>query len=99
MLFGVVAVLAVPVGVLLSKRLAGVTLVEAGWAVPVAAAAGVTALLFARGATGRIRSTLERAGGAGRTRAGRLLGAAGICIALSGAIAVGFYELLLRLEH
>jgi len=99
MLFGVVAVLAVPVGVLLSKRLAGVTLVEAGWAVPVAAAAGVAALLFARGATGRIRSTLERAGGAGRARAGRLLGAAGICIALSGAIAVGFYELLLRLEH
>jgi hypothetical protein len=99
MLFGVVAVLAVPVGVLVSKRLAGVTLVQAGWAVPVAAAAGVAALLFARGATGRIRSTLERAGGAGRARAGRLLGAAGICIALSGAIAVGFYELLLRLEH
>jgi hypothetical protein len=99
MLFGVVAVLAVPVGVLVSKRLAGVTLVQAGWAVPVAAAAGLVALLFARGATGRIRSTLERAGGAGRVRAGRLLGAAGICIALSGAIAVGFYELLLRLEH
>jgi hypothetical protein len=99
MLFGVVAVLAVPAGVLVSKRLAGVTLVQAGWAVPVAAAAGVTALLFARGARGRIRSTLERAGGAGRARAGRLLGIAGISIALSGAIAVGFYELLLRLEH
>jgi hypothetical protein len=76
-----------------------VTLVQAGWAVPVAAAAGITALLFARGARGRIRATLERAGGAGRARAGRLLGIAGICIALSGAIAVGFYELLLRLEH
>jgi hypothetical protein len=98
MLFGVVAVLAVPVGVVLSGRLAGVTLVDAGWAVPVAAAAGVTALLFARGATGRIRATLERAGGAGRARAGRILGIAGICVALSGAIAVGFYELLLRLE-
>ena len=99
MLFGVVAVVAVPAGVLLSNRLAGVTLVQAGWAVPVAAAAGLTAILFARGARGRIRATLERAGGAGRARAGRLLGAAGICIALSGAIAVGFYELLLRLEH
>jgi hypothetical protein len=99
MLFGVVAVLAVPAGVLVAKRLAGVTLVQAGWAVPVAAAAGITALLFARGARGRIRATLERAGGAGRARAGRLLGIAGICIALSGAIAVGFYELLLRLEH
>jgi hypothetical protein len=99
MLFGVVAVLAVPAGVLLSRRLAGVTLVQAGWGVPVAAAAGVTAVLFARGARGRIRATLERAGGAGRARAGRLLGVAGISIALSGAIAVGFYELLLRLEH
>jgi hypothetical protein len=99
MLFGVVAVLAVPAGVLVAKRLAGVTLVQAGWAVPFAAAAGITALLFARGARGRIRATLERAGGAGRARAGRLLGIAGICIALSGAIAVGFYELLLRLEH
>jgi hypothetical protein len=99
MLCGVVAVLAVPVGILLSKRLAGVTLVQAGWAVPVAAAAGLAAILFARGARGRIRATLERAGGAGRARAGRLLGIAGICIALSGAIAVGFYELLLRLEH
>jgi hypothetical protein len=99
MLFGVVAVLAVPAGVLLSRRLAGVTLVQAGWAVPVAFAAGVTALLFARGATGRIRSTLERAGGAGRAKIGKRLGVAGISIALSGAIAVGFYELLLRLEH
>jgi hypothetical protein len=99
MLFGVVAVLAVPVGILLSRRLAGVTLVQAGWAVPVAAAAGLTALLFSRGATGRIRATLERAGGAGRARMGRRLGIAGISIALSGAIAVGFYELLLRLEH
>ena len=99
MLFGVVAVLAVPAGVVLSRNLAGVTLVQAGWAVPVAAAAGVIALLFARGATGRIRATLERAGGAGRARMGRRLGVAGISIALSGAIAVGFYELLLRLEH
>ena len=99
MLFGVIAVVAVPAGILLSRRLAGVTLVQAGWAVPVAAAAGITALLFARGATGRIRATLERAGGAGRAKAGRRLGVAGISMALSGAIAVGFYELLLRLEH
>ena len=49
-----------------SGRLAGVTLVDAGWAVPVAAFAGIAAMLFARGAMGRIQATLERAGGAGR---------------------------------
>ena len=50
------------------------------------------------GARGRIRWTLERAGGTGRIRLGRILAVAGICAALSASIAVGFYELLLRLE-
>ena len=45
-----------------------------------------------------MRRTLERAGGAGRMRIGRILGVAGICLAVSAGIAVGFYELLLRLE-
>ena len=45
-----------------------------------------------------MRLTLERAGGAGRIRLGRVLAVAGICVALSASIAVGFYELLLRLE-
>jgi hypothetical protein len=98
-LFGLVAVAAVPVGVVLSGRLAGLDLVDAAWAIPVAAVCGIAALLFARGARGRIQRTLERAGGAGRARLGRILGIAGICIALSATIAVGLYELLVRLER
>ena len=91
--------LAVPAGVVVSGQTAGVTLVDAAYAIPVAAACGVAALLFARGARGRIQSTLERVGGSGRARAGRLLGMAAVCVALSGTIAVAFYELLLRLER
>jgi len=98
-LFGLVAVLAVPAGVAFAHQTAGVSLLDAAYAIPVAAVAGVAALLFARGAAGRIRRTLARAGGAGRARVGRILGVAGICCALSGSIAIGFYELLLRLEH
>jgi hypothetical protein len=94
-----VAVAAVPVAIFLTGRLAGLDLIDAVWAVPVAAAAGIAALLFVRGARGRIQRTLERAGGAGRARLGRFLGIAGVCFALSGAIAVGFYELLVRLER
>jgi hypothetical protein len=82
----------------LSRQTAGVHLLDAAWAIPVAALCGIAALLFARGARGRIRRTLERAGGAGRSRLGRYLGVAGLCVALSASIAVGFYELLLRLE-
>jgi hypothetical protein len=92
------AVLAVPVAIVLSRQTAGLTLVDAAWAIPIAFGCGVAALLFARGARGRMRSTLDRAGGTGRTRAAVVLGVAGICVALSAAIAVGFYELLLRLE-
>ena len=98
MLLGLVAVAAVPIGIALARRTARVELIDAAWAVPVAAACGVAALLFVRGARGRMRRTLERAGGAGRMRIGRILGVVGICLALSAAIAVGFYELLLRLE-
>jgi hypothetical protein len=97
-LLGAAAVLAVPAAVVVARTSAGVSLLDAAGAIPVAAACGVAALLLARGARGRIRWTLERAGGGGRTRAAVILGVAGICFALSGAIAVGFYELLLRLE-
>jgi hypothetical protein len=97
-LCGLVAVLVVPAAVVLSRRSSTLTLVDAAWAVPVAVGFGIAALLFARGARGRIRATLERARGRARTRVARVLGVAGICVALSAAIAVGFYELLLRLE-
>jgi steroid 5-alpha reductase family enzyme len=98
-LLGLVAVLAVPAGVIVARQTAGISLLDAAWAIPVAAVCGLAALLFGRGARGRIRWTLERAGGAGRVRLGRLLAVAGICFALSASIAVGFYELLLRLEN
>jgi hypothetical protein len=97
-LAGLVAVAAVPAAVLVSRQTAGVALLDAVWAIPIAALFGIAALLFARGARGRIRRTLEQAGGAGRVRVGRILGVAGICVALSAGIAVGFYELLVRLE-
>jgi hypothetical protein len=98
MVFGLVAVLAVPAAVALAWRSAGIGLLDASFAIPVAAICGLAALLFVRGARGRIRWTLERAGGGGRIRLGRFLAIVGISIALSAAIAVGFYELLLRLE-
>jgi hypothetical protein len=97
-LSGLVAVLAVPAAIWVSRRSPTINLIDAAWSIPFAAAFGIAALLFARGARGRIRATLERARGRMRARFARLLGVAGICFALSAAIAIGFYELLLRLE-
>lgn len=95
---GLCAVLALPATIAVSRKTHKIVLLDAQWAIPVAIAFGVLALLFARGGQGRIRETLERAGGSGRVRWARRLAVAGICLALSGAIAVGFYHLLLHLE-
>lgn len=98
-LFGLVAAAVIPVAIELTRKIPGAALLDAVWAIPVAAAAAIASLLFARGARGEIARTLGPVGGAGWIRAGRFLAVAGICITLSASIAVGLYELLLRLEH
>src|SRR3954452_7510260 len=88
-LAGLIAIAAVPAAIVLSRQTAGVSLLDAVWSIPVAALCGLAALLFARGARGRISWTLDRAGGSGRVRLARVLAVAGLCLALSAAIAVG----------
>ena len=96
---GLIAAVVIPVAVELTRRIHGAALLDAVWAIPVAAVAATASLLFARGGHGRITTTLERAGGSIRLRLGRILAIAGICVTLSASLAVGLYELLLRLEH
>ena len=98
-LFGLVAAGIIPAAIELTRKIPGAALLDAVWAIPVAASAATVSLLFARGARGAIARTLERAGGSLWIRLGRILAVAGICITLSASIAVGLYELLLRLEH
>lgn len=98
-LFGFVAVAAIPGAIELTRKAPDLVLLDAAWAIPVAAGAAIVSLLFARGARGEIARTLGPVAGAGWIRLGRILAVAGICITLSASIAVGLYELLLRLEH
>ena len=98
-LFGVLAAAIIPAAIELTRKIPGAALLDAVWAIPVAAAAAVVSLLFARGAKGAIARTLQPTGGSVWIRLGRILAVAGICIALSASLAVGLYELLLRLEH
>ena len=99
LLLGLVAVAVIPAGIELTRRYPGVALIEAAWGIPVAVVAGVTALLFARGARGAIARTLERSGGTRRIRLGRILAVAGICLGLAATISVVVYEVLVRMEH
>jgi hypothetical protein len=99
LLCGLVAAVVIPAAIEVTRTVTGAALLDAVWAIPVAAVAAVASILFARGARGAIATTLERAGGDLRIRVGSILARAGICFTLSASIAVGLYELLLRLEH
>lgn len=98
-LCGVVAVAVIPVAIELTRRVHGAVLMDAVWAIPVAAGFAVASLLFGRGARGALTRTLGRARGSLRIRLGHILAVAGICLTLSASVAVGLYELLLRLER
>jgi hypothetical protein len=99
LLCGVVAAAIIPVGIELTRKIPGAVLLDAVWSIPVAAVMATASLLFARGARGAIARTLREAGGSAPIRLGRVLAVVGICCTLSASIAVGVYELLLRLEH
>jgi hypothetical protein len=75
-----------------------IELLKAGWAVIPALVLGVVSLVLARGARRRTERTIGRIGGRRLTRAGKLLGALGVYLALAGALSVGVYELLNKLS-
>jgi hypothetical protein len=92
---GIVGVLAIPVAVAYSRASTTFSLLDAAYVIPLAAIASVASLLAVRGTGGHVRFSLAPSP---TVRLGRWLAVAGICITLSATIAVGFYELLLRLE-
>jgi hypothetical protein len=98
-LCGLAAVIAIPLAIELTRRMAGAVLLDAAWAIPVAAVAAAASLMFARGARGVISRTFERAGGSRRLMAARVFAVTGICLTLSSALAVAIYEFLVWKEH
>jgi hypothetical protein len=91
---GGLAVLAIPLAGVLSALTARVQLLPAVYvAVPVAFVLGLIAVATYR----RARATLDRSvrrAGAGPIRLARFLALAGLYLAVTGALALGFYGLL-----
>ena len=95
--FGLLSVACVPAGVAVA-RYRDIELLKAGWAVVPGLVLGVVSLVLARAARRRTERTIGRVGGRRATRAGKLLGALGVYLALAGALSVGVYELLNKLS-
>ena len=95
MLVGLLSLATLPAAVVAARESDDLTLVEAGvGAVPVAALLGLVALWLARRARQRADRTLDRVGGRRTARTGKLLGALGLYLAATAALALGVYALL-----
>jgi hypothetical protein len=97
-LCGVVALIAIPVAIEVTRRKTGAVLLDAAWAIPVAAITAVAALMFERGGRRVVNRTLGKASGSRRLMAARVLAVTGICLVLSSSLAVGIYEFLVWKE-
>jgi hypothetical protein len=91
------AVASLPAAIVASRFSERLELLHAAWAIPVAAVLGLISLALARRARRQLRFTLVR-GRHAAARAGRALAVVALCLALTAAISVGFYRLLLEFQ-
>jgi hypothetical protein len=92
--FGLVAVVAVPAAGALSAYTTQVSLLRAVYvAVPVACVAALCAVAAYRRSRARLDRSVRRRG-VGAVRTARFLAFAGLYVAVTGALALGFYGLL-----
>jgi len=96
-LVGLLSLAAIPVA-LYSTRLKNVNLPQAvGGEAVVGTLLGLIAVLLARGARFKVERTLSRAG-EGTARLGKWLGLLGICLGLTAALSLAFFEDRLKIS-
>jgi hypothetical protein len=97
-LLGMVGLATIPVAIAITERVDGLSLVEAGFAIPAALVFAFGAVVIGRRVRSRSRQTLAALPGARVARVGRVLGYVGLYLALTAALAVGFYAVLTYLS-
>ena len=84
-----------PAAVEVSRRSKDIDLLEAAYAIPVAFFLGLIALVMARRARENLRWLQLRDGRTGVASVAVIVGALALCLAITAALSVGFYELVL----
>jgi ABC-type uncharacterized transport system permease subunit len=93
-LLGLLALATLPAAIAVTERVNGLSLVEAGFAIPAAILFGLGAVVIGRKVRRRSRQTLGEVPGTRVARLGRILGYVALYLALTAALAVGFYAVL-----
>jgi len=99
LLLGLAGILTMPAAVEVTRRSARVALMDAAYAIPLGFLLGLSAIVMARRARRNLRWLRLREGGTAVANVAVILGIVAVCLALTAALSVGFYELLLLYQH
>jgi hypothetical protein len=99
LVLAVVGLLTLPAAVEVARRSSRVRLLDAGYAIPVAFLLGVIALIMARRARENVRWLRLRGGGTAVASTAVIVAGITICLAITAALSIGFYELVLVYQH
>ena len=96
---GAAALLTLPAAVEVARRSKTVTLLQAGYAIPVAFVLGLVAVVMARRARHNLRWLAVREVGTRVASTAVIVATVAVCLALTAALSIGFYELVLLYQH
>jgi hypothetical protein len=99
LLLGLAGLLALPAAIEVSRRSPRVDLLDAAYGIPLAFLLGVIAVVMARRARENLRWLRLRDGGTAVASTAVIVGALADCLALTAALSIGFYELVLVYQH
>ena len=95
LVLALLGLLVLPAAVEASRRSTRIGLLDAGYAIPVAFLLGLVALIMARRARENLRRFRLSEGGTGVASLAIIISAVTVCLAVTAALSIGFYELVL----
>jgi hypothetical protein len=99
LLLGLLGLLTLPAAIEVSRRSTRIDLLEAAYAIPVAFVLGALGLGMARRARENLRWLRLRDDGTRVASTAVIVSALALCLALTAALSIGFYELVLVYQH
>ena len=99
LLLGLGGLLVLPAAVEVSRRSPRVDLLDAAYGIPVAFVLAAVALVMARRARENLRWLQLRQTRTGVASTAVIVAAVALCLAITAALSIGFYELFLLYQH
>jgi hypothetical protein len=99
LVLAVLGLLTLPAAVEASRSSTRISLLDAGYAIPLAFVLGLVALIMARRARDNLRWFRLKEGGTAVASVAIVISAVTVCLALTAALSIGFYELVLVYQH